>query len=106
MREVACTRCSKRVELQLRSGVRVAEPCETECTIFANLPKLEAFPRFAGDARVDVQRRMREQICIDCHACSSLRHDCDRLVARDCPLSVHLFDVIEVLGRGTDAAIH
>jgi len=100
VRSAACTHCGKRPCHSELFGPLVVRPCETECTIFANLSKLAKIAHDdSGNRRAPVERRMREQICLNCHAHVSLGSDCERSVNRECPLSVHMLDLMEPLAQ-------
>ena len=97
VRYAICTRCAKRPH-GLAPGPAVARPCEPECTIFANLPKLARIAHDdAGDWRAPIEKQMRELICVNCHACPSAGRDCEKSINRECPLSVYALDVIGII---------
>jgi hypothetical protein len=78
----------------------MARPCELECPIFANLPKLAKIAHDdAGNRCAPIERQMREQICVNCHAHTSVGSDCARRDSRECPLSVYLLQIIEPMAR-------
>ena len=100
VRFVACSRCHKPRHEGRSVAPHVARPCEGECTIFGNLPKLAKIAHDnAGDRCAPIERQMQEQICLNCHARASVDNDCKRRATRDCPLSVYLLDVIEPIER-------
>jgi hypothetical protein len=100
IRFIACTRCHNRTHDGRSFAPHVARPCEVECTIFANLPKLAKIAHdHVGDRCAPMERQMQEQICLNCHAHRSSSDDCDRRVNRECPLSIYLLDVIEPIER-------
>ena len=100
VRQVICARCFKRPHRSELFGPRDPRPCETECTIFANLAKLAKIAHDdAGDRRAPIEKQVEEQICINCHAHASVGAECERRASRECPLSVYMLDVLEPLER-------
>jgi len=98
VRYAACTHCHKRPRASFSHNA--ARPCEVECTIFANLAKLAKIAHDdAGNRCAPMERQMREQICLNCHAHASAGNDCEQRVNRECPLSIHLLEVIEPIER-------
>jgi len=100
VRYVACSRCRRQPHTGGIYPPTVSRPCETECTIFANLPKLAKIAHDSAGARcAPAEQQMREQICLNCHAHISSGRDCDLRSNRECPLSIYLLDVIEPVER-------
>src|SRR4051812_20862939 len=100
VRSVACTQCHSGARFGNGFSAAMPRPCEVECTIFANLPKLAKLAHDdAGNRLGHVERQMHEQICLNCHAHISVGSECGRRQSRECPLSVHLLQIVEPLAR-------
>jgi hypothetical protein len=70
IRSNICVNCDKRPAGSDKWAAEVHRPCELECTVFNNVPKLAQIVELAeGDANVDLAAAIRDGICIDCHTC-------------------------------------
>jgi len=90
LRAHICVGCVDRPEGSDLWGPSVERPCESNCTIFANLPRLEQIVDNAeGDARVDLVQKIRGTVCLNCHSCKSPGAIGHREELCTCPLNLN-----------------
>jgi hypothetical protein len=100
IRSKICTQCYQRPAGSEAWEPHFARPCESECAILRNLPKLEQIAAQVNDPGLDAyEAAVRQLVCQRCTLSATAGDFCVEHATRTCPLSRYLGDVIEVLGR-------
>lgn len=107
VREMICTHCFMRPAGSEALPPDIPRDCQSNCTIFMNLPDLREIAVEMSDQRPGVfERAIRNMICSKCHHCMSAGDYCAEHLAETCPLSVYGKLVLETLDKipaATDA---
>ena len=107
IRAKVCTQCYQRPAGSEALGPTIPRSCETDCSIFRNLAKLEGIAAHVKDPGLDAyEQAVRKYVCQRCTLSPSAGEFCAEYANRTCPLSRYLGDVIEVLARVPKAIPH
>jgi len=101
VRSEVCTQCSQREPAQGDwPHLDRPRPCEPECTIFINLPKIRLIAhRVHSQSLTPYEDAMREMICQTCHNHHTAGDYCAPRTTRQCPLSRYAGRVVDALER-------
>ena len=99
VREVACVRCYQRPPGSEMFGPEVSRACESDCPLFAHLPRLIALSGRVGDRPGDCEQTVRLAVCGACRLRPTAGEYCADFETRECPLSRYAGDVVAGLQR-------
>ena len=100
IRAKVCTQCYQRPPGSEKWEPTHTRPCEGQCPIFGNLPKLLGAVMSVHEPRLDAyEAEVRKHICQRCTLSPSAGEYCAEFATRTCPLSRYLGDIVEVLGK-------
>jgi hypothetical protein len=100
VRANVCTSCQFRPEGSEAWDAHTRRPCEDECTIFINLPKLRTIVHDVHDPQLGpYERATRELVCLECQSNPTAGDYCADRSTAHCPLAVYMRDVVDVLER-------
>src|SRR5436305_12072617 len=94
VRAKVCTRCYQCPHREYSLGLDVPRPCERTCTIFINLPALQAAVAQRLPVLGDADQAVEAIVCETCHARPTAGEFCAEFASRTCPLSRYGRDVI------------
>lgn len=99
LRAEVCPQCSQRQPLG-PWPLNQPRPCEKDCTIFINLPKLRIIAEQVRSPGLGpYEYAIQELICQACHSSPTAGDYCADRTTRDCPLSRYSDLVVDVLER-------
>jgi hypothetical protein len=92
-----CPRCYQRPKGSDFDPPHVARNCEPMCPIFLNLPRLAEVAAVCASAPVAFERSVKDLVCARCTLAPSSGEYCAEYMARTCPLSRYVRDVLELI---------
>ncbi|MCC6581285.1 MAG: hypothetical protein IT440_12690 [Phycisphaeraceae bacterium] len=103
VRQRICTQCFNRPEGSETLGPDEPRPCQPNCTIFINLPRLvDVTQRVHSPSMSPYERVVGNEICeTTCEASATSGDYCGERTTRACPLSRYMREVLETIERVT-----
>ena len=98
VRARVCTKCYQRPSGSETESPATPRVCQDGCAIFMNLPRLIGIAKGTNESSISAyEREVQEHVCSACNVSASAGDYCAENLARTCPLSRYLADVVQAI---------